>query len=109
MLHLHKLSYHREIADLLHVLKYNKGCYDEYWYNYIEVLFNSSLRSGNVSLVLSMKVIKIECLKKSFFNRVVPLWNALPQQLSDADFLYCFKRKFVMHYDNYVTAFDTCR
>ena len=54
-----------------------------------------------------MKVFKTECFKKSFFNRIVPLWNALPRQLRDDDSLYFFKRKLLMHFENVVTVFDT--
>ena len=107
MLYLHPLSYRREIADLLYVFKCIKGYYDVSWNNNIEVFSNSSLRSGNVSLVLCMNVVKTECFKISFFNIIVPLWNALPRQLMNIDSLYCFKHKLLMHYDKLVTDFDT--
>ena len=107
MLHLHPLSYRREITDFLYVFKCIKGYYDVSWHNNIEVLSNSSLRSGNAGVVLHMKIVKTECFKRSFFNRIVPLWNALPRQMRDADSIYYFKRKLVMHYDNLVTDFDT--
>ena len=104
MLHLHPLSYRHVITDLLYVFK---GYYDVSWHNNIEVNSNSSLRSGNAGLVPRMKIVRTECFKRSFFNRVVPLWNALPRQLRDADSIFSFKRKLVMHYDNLVTDFDT--
>ena len=107
MLHLHPLSYRGEITDLLYVVKCIKGYYDVSWHNSIEVLSNSSLRSGNAGLVPRIKIVRTECFKISFFNRIVPLWNALPRQLRDADSIYSFKRKLVMHYDNLVTDFDT--
>ena len=107
MLHLHPLSYRREITDLLYVYKCIKGCYDVSWHNIIEVLSNSSLRSGNAGFVPRMKIVRTECFKRSFFNRIVPLWNDLPRQFRDADFIYYFKRKLVMHYENLVTYFDT--
>ena len=90
----------------LYVFKCIKGYYDVSWHNIIEVLSNSSLRSGNAGLVLRMKIVRTDCFKKSFFNRIGPLWNALPRQLRDADTIFCFKRKLVMHYDNLVTYFD---
>ena len=37
-----------------------KGYYDVSWYNNIEVLSNSSLRSGNAGLVLRMEVVETE-------------------------------------------------
>ena len=107
MLHLHPLSYRREITDLLYVFKCIKGYYDVSWHNNIKALSNSSLRSGNAGLVLRMKIVRTECFKRSFFNRIVPPWNALPRQLRDADSIYSFKRKLVMDYDNLVTDFDT--
>ena len=58
MLHLHPLSYRREITDLLYVVKCIKGYYDVYWHNNIEVLSNSYLRSGNAGLVLRMKIVR---------------------------------------------------
>ena len=73
----------------------------------MEVLSNSSLRSGNAGLVLRMKSVRTVCFKRSFFNRIVPLWNALPRQLGEADSIHFCKRKLVMHYDNLVTDFDT--
>ena len=97
MLHLHPLSYRREITDLLYVFKRSKGYYDVSWYNNIEVLSNSSLRSGNAGLVLRMQIVRTESFKRSFFNRIVPLWNALPRQLRDADSMYSYKRKLVIH------------
>ena len=106
MLHLYSLSHRREITDLLYVFKCIKGYYDVSWHNNI-VLSNSSLRSGNAGLVLRMKIVITECFKRSFFNRIVPLWNALPRQLRDADSIYCFKRKLVMHYDNLITDFNS--
>ena len=84
-----------------------KGYHDVSWHNNIEVLSNSSLRSGNKGLVLRMKIVRTECFKRSFFNRIVPLWNALPRQLRDADSIYCFRRECVMHYDNFTRDFDT--
>ena len=106
-LYLHPLSYRREITDLLYVFKCIKGYYDVSWHNDIEVLSNSSLRSGNEGRVLRMKIVRAECSKRSFFNRIVPPGNALPRQLRDADSIYSFKSKLVMHYDNLVTDFDT--
>ena len=35
------------------------------------------------------------------------MWNVLPRQIRDADSIYSFKRKLVMHYDNLLTDFDT--
>ena len=107
MLHLHPLSYRREITDLLYVFKCIKGYYDVAWHNDIEIISNSSLRSGNAGRVLRMKIIRTECFTRSFFNRIVPMWNALPRQLRDADSIYSFKRELVMHYDNLLTYFDT--
>ena len=95
MLNLHSLSYRREITDLLYVFKCVKGYYDVAWHNNIEVISNSS---GNAGRVLRMKIVRSECFKISFFNRIVPMWNALPRQLRDADSIYSFKRKLVMHY-----------
>ena len=107
MLHLHPLSFRREMTDLLNVFKCIKRYYDVSWHNTIEVLSNTSLRSGNAGLVLRMKIVKTECFKRSFFNRIGSLWNAFPRKLRDADYIYCFKRKLVMHYDNLVTDLDT--
>ena len=87
---------------------YERIYYDVFKHNNnIEVLSNSSLRSGNAGRVLRMKFFRTECFKRSLFNRIVPLWNALPRQLRDAASIYSFKRKLVMHYDNLVTDFDT--
>ena len=61
----------------------------------------------NAGLVLRMKIVRTECFKRSFFNRIAPLWNALPRQLRDADSIYSFKRKLVMHYDNLATDLNT--
>ena len=105
--HLHPLSYRREITDLLYVFKCIKGYYDVAWHNNIEIISNSSLRSGNAGRVLRMKIVRTECFKRSFFNRIVPMWNALPRQLRDADYIYSFERGLVMHYDNLITYFDT--
>ena len=51
----------------------------------------------------------LECLSvlKEVFYRIVSMWNALPRQLRDADSIYSFKRKLVMHYDNLLTDFET--
>ena len=57
--------------------------------------------------VLRMKIVRAECFKISLFNRIVLKWNALPRQLRDADSIYYFKRKLVMHYDNVLTDFET--
>ena len=42
-----------------------------------------------------------------WYNRIVPLWNALPLQLRDADSLYYFQHKSGRLYDNLVNDFDT--
>ena len=52
-------------------------------------------------------MVRTECFKRHFFNRIVPLWNALPRQLRDANSIYNFKRKLVMHYGNLVIDIDT--
>ena len=92
MLNLHPLSYRREITVLLYVFKCIKGYYDVAWHNNIEIFSNSSLRSGNKGRVLRMKIVRTECFERCFFNRIVPMWNALPRQLRDADSIYSFKR-----------------
>ena len=102
MLYMQPLSYRREITDLLYVFKYIKG-----YYVITKVISNSSLRSGNAGRVLRMKIVRTESFKIRFFNRIVPMWNALPQQIRGADSIYYFKRKLVMHYDNLLTDFDT--
>ena len=94
-------------TDLLYVFKFIKGYYDVASHNNIEVISNSFLRSGNAGRVLRIKIVSTECFKISFFNRINPMWNALPRQLRDADSIYSFKRKLVMHYDNLLTDFDT--
>ena len=93
--------------DLLYVFKCIKGYYDVAWHNNIEIISNSSLKSSNAGRVLRMNIVRTECFKISFFNRNVPMWNALPRQLRDADSIYSFKRELVMHYDNLITYFDT--
>ena len=90
-------------SDLIYVFKCIKGYYDVAWHNNIEIISNSSLRSGNAGRVLRMKIVRTECFKRSFFNRIVPMWNALPRQLRGADSIYSFKRELVMHYDNLIT------
>ena len=87
--------------------EYIRGYYDVAWHNNIEVISNSSLRYGNAGSVLRMKIVRTECFKRSFFNRIVPMWNALPRQLRDADAIYYFKRKLVIHYDNLLTYFES--
>ena len=84
-----------------------KGYYDVAWHNNIEVISNSSLRSGNAGRVLRIKIVRTQCFKRSFFNKIVPMWNALPRQLRDADSIYSCKRELVMHYDNLLTDFET--
>ena len=73
MLHLHPLSYRREITDFLYIFKCIKGYYDVSWHNNIEIILNSSLRSRNAGRVLRMKIVRTECFKIRFFNRIVPL------------------------------------
>ena len=68
----------------LYVFKCIKGYYDVAWHNNIEVISNSSLRSGDAGRVLRMKIVRTECFKRSYFNKIVPMWNALPRQLREA-------------------------
>ena len=89
--------HYREIADLFYIFKCIKGYYDVPWYNIVETLPNSNLRSVNVGLVSHMQLVKTEGFKRI----------DLPRQLRDADSLYYFKHKLLWHYDNLVNAFDT--
>ena len=97
----------RDYRFVICFFKCIKGYYDVAWLNNIEIISSSSLRSGNAGRVLRRKIVRTECFKISFFNRIVPMWNALPRQLMEADSIYSFKRELVMHYDNLITDFDT--
>ena len=119
-LNLLPLSYRREINDILFLFKCMQGTYNVNIDTYIDsVPANTGLRSSSRGILLRSRRTRTESFKHSFFNRVVHIWNSLPENARNCTDLIVFKRMVLAFYrrkletnyniDNPCTWTSTCR
>jgi len=103
------LSYRREIGDLLFFYKCMYSMYDVDFSRYmIPVTQNSRLRSGSAGLLFKIRKCKTVTYHHSYFQRIVNLWNVLPQYLRDcADFNQFRKGLKDFYHTKLVNEFDS--
>jgi hypothetical protein len=93
------LSYRREISDLLFLFKCMYKLYDLDVAKYVSFKSGHSLlRSSNRGPILNIQRCNTETFKNSFFNRIVRLWNSLPQHTRESKNVEDFKTGVMEHY-----------
>ncbi len=92
-LHILPLSYRREVCDLMFLFKCVNNVYDINVTNYIH--FSST---NNNTMLRSSK--KGTLLKGRKCNRIVKLWNSLPQDVRQSANLRAFKKGVAMYYNS---------
>ena len=95
------LSYRREVNDLFLLYKCINGIYKLDISMYVK--FNNvsyRTRSSNDKLKLCVPHCKTVTGKKLYFNRVIKLWNALPQSLREENNVRTFRKKLYIYYND---------
>ena len=100
------LSYRREIADLLFVFKQLHG--------YSNVNFTDEITftvSTNGCIALSRSHVRTESFLSMYFNRIVHLWNVLPESSRSCNRFTSFKASVMEFYENKLSnysSFNSC-
>lgn len=113
------LSFRREISDLTFLFKYLCGLTNVSYSDELQLVTpRVGLRSSEKSLSLKNVYVKTETFKCSYFNRIIRLWNALPENLKCLDSVTSFKREIHRYYfarlegyniENPCTITSSCR
>jgi hypothetical protein len=89
-LKLDTLELRRLHSDLIFCYKMINGLVDVNADDFVTMSHNSHLRGHSQKLVVPKS--RLDCRKYSFSNRVVPIWNALPQGVIESNTLSGFKQ-----------------
>ena len=102
------LCYRREISDLLFFHKCLYRTYDVELVNFVSfVPTHTVLRSAHQGILLRRQLVSTESFKADYFNRIVGMWNCLPQCLRDCDNFNTFKAGVICNYKSkLVTQYD---
>ena len=103
-LHLLPLTFRREINDLLFLYKCIHGLITVDFDTEISYTTVSNRRFNGVVLILNS--VRTETFMSSFFNRIVHMWNALPDNVRNADSFAAFKRNIFTLYIDKLPSFD---
>ena len=104
LLNLPTLKYRRIRGDMIEVFKILKQYYDASVVPHLER--NSDTRTRGNSLKLKVVRCKYDVRKFSFCNRVVNLWNSLPDYVVNSDSLNIFKNNLDRHWKCEVFYFN---
>ena len=93
------LSYWLEMKDLLFFFKCKSGQFDLNISKFVSFSHSScrSLRSSSANILQSASY-KTSLFQKSFFNRIVFLWNDLPSSIRASSSFTSFKTQLINHY-----------
>jgi hypothetical protein len=93
------LCYRREVADLLFFHKCMYRLYDVDLDQFVDyVPTNTNLRSADQGILLRRQLVSTESFKADYFNRIVGVWNCLPQSLRECDNFNVFKAGVICNY-----------
>lgn len=90
-LKLPSLKYRRARGDMIEVFKILNGYYDNI--DNISLAPNVSVATRGNKYKLYQSYVKYDLRKHFFTNRVVSLWNSLPNNVVDSDSINCFKNR----------------
>ena len=115
-LNLLPLTYRREIADLIFFHKCVHGYYDVNLDNFVHFYRSDHnyprTRSTNDILKLKPHFCHTESFARSYFNRIVPLWNQLHSHIRSSESVSLFKSNVISFYQqkftNCFNSDDTC-
>ena len=100
LLKLLPLSYRRELFDVNFLFRCVNHLYDLDVSGYVNFTHNNIVNTRNTSdiTMLCIPTCKTSAFKKSYFNRIVNIWNTIPTSLRCVnDFIY-FKRHLLYFY-----------
>ena len=101
------LSFRREVMDLVFLFKSIHAIHDFSVHDHIEIIpSNTGRRSANSGLLLRGKHVRTETFMASYFNRIVNIWNSLPQNLRDSACLGYFKSGVIDFYTSKLQEYD---
>ena len=106
-LNLLPLSFRRDCADLIFFLECLHGLYAVQLNDFLDTnLHDKSLRSTSANCIFHPWLSKTTSFRQSYFNRGVPLWNNLPQDIRSSESLYVFKSRLHCYFNNILCDFD---
>ena len=91
------LSHRRRRGDMIDVFKYLTGIYDTQ--NALFVLNESGKTRGH-KMKLHKQYARLDVRKHFFSNRVVDLWNSLPEYVISANSVNSFKNRLDKYWSN---------
>ena len=101
------LSFWRDCADLIFFFKCLHELYAVQLDDFLDTnLHDKSLRSTSANCIFRPRLSKTTSFRQSYFNRVVPLWYNLPQDIRSSESLYVFKSRLYCYFDNLLCDFD---
>ena len=109
LLNLLPISYWYEIKDIISFYKMKSGIYDLNPENYIDPPSQHFTRFSSTNS-FRLNLCRTTSFRSSFFNRIVPLWNSLPEELKLSNSTVILKTKLKNHYQEKLkTVFDVDR
>lgn len=97
-LQLPTLKFRRIRGDMIEVFKILSGVYDMHVCP--TLLRSENVRTRGNCLKLQTNRTRYDIRKYSFSNRIVKIWNSLPDVVISADSVNCFKNKLDVHWRN---------
>jgi ribonuclease P/MRP protein subunit RPP40 len=95
-LHLPTLKFRRLRGDMIEVYKILSGVYDVHVCP--TLLRSEEVRTRGNCLKLKTNRTKYDIRKYSFCNRIVKVWNSLPDEIVAVDSVNCFKNKLDLYW-----------
>ena len=95
------LSYRRDIADLVHLFKCIHDGIDTNIDNLPITMASSSgrqTRQSTATMKFTAPIFKTESFGRSYYNRVVPSWNKLPEEARSLSHVKNFKGYLNRHF-----------
>ena len=102
------LADRRTRGDAIQIYKTTNGYNKVKWYHPNEVVNSLKINQGPSSSIRGnknrlLRQFTRNCTQREYFlsNRIVPLWNKLPNAISNAPTVNCFKNRFDKFFINY--------
>ena len=104
VLDLPSLEYRRMRGDMIEVYKITHGLHDPLTTKSLVTYNNSSTRSNNFKL--NKPRVNTKQFQKFFTNRIINVWNNLPQVTVNANSLNCFKNYIDNNFRDYIYSIN---
>ena len=104
VLDLPSLEYRRMRGDMIEVYKITHGLHDPLTTKSLVTYNNSSTRSNNYKLIKPR--VNTKQFQKFFTNRIINVWNNLPQVTVNANSLNCFKNYIDNNFRDYIYSIN---